>query len=352
MNTNYSREILFAQSVFNRFKSELGGFTSCAEISESKLEIIKDIGACYFHIRRDDQVTIRKLAVLPEYQKQGWGRLLIYRVICAAIESQKKSIFLKCPENLESNSFYKNIGFNLEYIEQGKNKKINHWRLPIVLPLLFYCGAGGKSKFDILAQNVGWQLGVNSGGKNKPVMHMKMIDNNFKNYCHQQHLEMVRKHKPLIATALDIVCPEQLPIILGQAEELSQYCGRVLIIPKCKIDIPEKFWLGYSVASGYGSTPLSTKFFKDRPVHLLGGSPQKQVDKYHQMNVVSLDANYAMKLAVKYSKSIYSDGIRNITVKNMNSYNALEVSLQEQMNLWQKIKPLDFVQLELDLGLP
>jgi len=333
---------LKSQSIFNNFRNEMGGFTSCAELLESELELItesdKDIGSCYFHIRKDEQVTIRKLAILPEYQKQGWGRLLIYRVICKAIEEKKKSVFLKCPSNSIANQFYQKLGFELESTEQGKNQPINHWRYHIKLPLLFYCGAGGKSKYDAIASESEWSLGINSSGKNKSHQHMMMVDNDYKNYKHHQHLEMVKRNKPLIATALDITSPEQLPEVLKQAEELAQYAGRVLIIPKCDIQIPAKYWLGYSVDSGYGSTPLQPDWFGDRPVHLLGGSPKKQAKAYYQMNVISLDANYAMKLANRHCKSVWSDGDKNIELQQCGCYEALSLSLQKQFQFWRNNK--------------
>jgi DNA (cytosine-5)-methyltransferase 1 len=326
---------LEAQRIFNRFRNELGGFTSAIELSESQAELIEEIGACYYHIRKDEQVTIRKIAVLSEHQNQGWGRLLVYRVICRAIEEKKANVFLKCPENLPSNNFYKKLGFELEATESGKNQPINHWRYHIKLPLLFYCGGGGKSKYDAIALTSGWSSGINSKGKNKAHQHMMMVDNDWKNYSHAQHIEMVRQNKPLIATARDIEHPEQLPEILEQAAELAQYAGRVLLIPKCDVQIPEKYWLGYSVDSGYGSTPLKPDWFGSRPVHLLGGSPKKQALLYPQMNVVSLDANYAQNLATNYCKAVWSDGKKNIEQREQDCYQALALSLSKQFEFWR-----------------
>ncbi len=329
-----------AQAIFNQFKDEMGGFTSAVELSESQMELVEGIGACYYHIRKDEQVTIRKLAVLPECQKQGWGRLLVYRVICKAIEEKKTSVFLKCPSNSIANQFYEKLGFKLETTEQGKNQPINHWRYRIELPLLFYCGGGGKldgkSQYDAIALNAGWSLGINSSGKNIPHRHMMMVDNDYKNYKHEQHLEMVKRNKPLIATALDVTSPEQLPEVLMQAEELSKYAGRVLIIPKCDVQIPEKYWLGYSVDSNYGSTPLSPEWFGSRPVHLLGGSPKKQALAYPQMNVISLDANYAQNLATNFCKAVWTDGERNIEKRENGCYEAFSLSAKNLFEFWRK----------------
>ncbi|MCC5641088.1 GNAT family N-acetyltransferase [Nostoc sp. CHAB 5844] len=324
-----------SQKIFNKLKDQLG-FTSIFELSESQIELIEEVGACYYHIRKDEQVTIRKLAVLPEHQRQGWGRLLIYRVICRAIEGGKTSIFLKCPADLSANNFYKNLGFELETTEQDRTRPLNHWGYHIKLPLLFYCGGGGKSKYDAIAHSAGWNLGINSSGKNTSHQHMMMVDNDWEDYKHSQHLEMVRRNKPLIATARDIEDPLQLPEILEQAAELAKYAGRVLLIPKCDVALPENYWLGYSVPSRYGSTPLKPEWFGDRPIHLLGGSPKKQALAYPQMNVISLDANYAQNLATNFCKAVWTDGNKNIERQEQGCYNALSVSLKQQFNFWRE----------------
>ncbi|MDM9583077.1 GNAT family N-acetyltransferase [Nostoc sp. GT001] len=271
----FRSEVVASYKIFNKLINQLG-FTSIFELSDLTFELVEDFGVCAYYVRKKDtQVTIRKLAVLPQHQKQGWGRLLIYRVICKAIEQQKTSIFLKCPADLSANDFYKNLGFELEATEQDRTRPLNHWRYHIKLPLLFYCGGGGKSKYDAIATEHGWNLGINSSGKNKSHQHMMMIDNDWENYDHEKHLAMVKQNKPLIATARDIEHPDQLPEILDQATELAKYAGRVLLIPKCDVTLPDSYWLGYSVESGYGKTDLKPEWFGKRPVHLLGGSPKK-----------------------------------------------------------------------------
>ncbi|NEP55993.1 MAG: GNAT family N-acetyltransferase [Symploca sp. SIO2G7] len=347
-----------AKRIASKFPQELG-FVNIRALEESDakgcLEVLQDIGFAHFHHRKDGQTTIYSLAVLPEYQKKGWGRLLFYRVLCSSIEAgcdayggsrSDLRIFLKCPVDLKANSFYEALGFKLVGTDPGKKRPLNCWEYKIKLPLLFYCGGGGKSRYDAIASNIGWQLGINSGGKIKSHLHMKMVDNDYRNYNHTKHLEMVRQNKPLICTARDIEFPEQLPEILEQAAELSKYAGRVLLIPKCDVSLPEKYWLGYSVPSGHGATSLNPEWFGDRPVHLLGGSPIKQAVLYPQMNVVSLDANYSMNVA-KHCKSVYSDGFQNIWSRESGCYQALEQSLVEQYTYWADPPLQKYVQLSL-----
>ncbi|HEY9646758.1 MAG TPA: DUF6610 family protein, partial [Chroococcidiopsis sp.] len=161
------------------------------------------------------------------------------------------------------------------------------------------------------------------------------IDNEYLNYDHDRHLEAVKKHKPLIATAQDIMNIDDLPRILKQARELSQYCGRVLLIPKVKSWLPNGFWLAYSIPTSHGGTPIEPEWFGDRPVHLLGGSPKDQARYGKLMNVVSLDGNYAMDLA-KNGNVTWQYGeekIQRLTGEK-GCYPAFRESLKRQKQYW------------------
>jgi hypothetical protein len=166
---------------------------------------------------------------------------------------------------------------------------------------------------------------------------MAMIDNEWGDaYRHEQHLEMVKRNKPLIATVKDIEAINQLPTALKQARELAQYCGRAILIPKVKSWLPDKYWLGYSIPTGHGGTDIECGWFGDRLVHLLGGSPDDQAVAAKQLNVVSLDANYAMRLA-DYGKSAWqgrSGGIKAVD----GCYPAMRVSFQKQKEYWHPKK--------------
>lgn len=333
-------KIAEAKQISVKFSNELGFVNKAAlEESEAKgnLEVIAETGFVHFHHRRDKQTTIYSLAVLPECQKQGWGRLLFYRVLCSAIENSCDRIVVKCPEDLPSNNFYKHIGFKLTNIEAGKKRKLNCWEYLIEIPLLFYCGGGGISQHDCMALDEGWRLGLRSNGKNKNHWHMAMIDNEWGDaYRHEQHLEMVKSNKPLIATVKDIEAIEQLPTALKQARELAQYCGRVVLVPKVKTWLPDKYWLGYSIPTGHGGTDIECKWFGNRFVHLLGGSPDDQAYFAKHLNVVSLDANYAMQLA-DYGKSAWQGCSSGIKVTE-GCYPAMRISFQKQKEYWHPQK--------------
>lgn len=325
--------VVYAKQIASSFSKELG-FVNRAALTESEsrqeLEVIPDIGFAHFHHRKDGQTTIYELAVAKEYQKQGWGRLLFFRVLCAAIEKKQTKIVAKCPEDLSSNNFYLSQGFKLSAVELGRKRKLNKWEYTIQLPLLFYCGSAGASKYDQISIDAGWRHGIRSDKDG--VIRCQMVDNEWHNYNHQKHLERVKEHKPLVATARDIESPEQLPKILAQAKELALYCGRVLLIPKCKVTLPAESWLAFSVPTKYGGTTIEPSWFGDRFVHLLGGSPNAQASYAKCMNVISLDANYAMNVARKCVSTWQGRQERKMS----SCYDALKLSLENQKSYWHK----------------
>lgn len=187
---------------------------------------------------------------------------------------------------------------------------INHTALDAPRWCLVHC---------CIAVRSGWLYGVQSSGSggicsNYDVIQkhkVEFIDNEFKGYKHDLHCQAVAKYKPKYATVRDIMTKDQcqevgieyypFTQILDWAEELSQYAQNVIVIPKydCLSKIPEKFMLGYSVPTSYGGTPLPIEMFKGRRIHLLGGSPNKQIAFWQAApdSIVSLDNNYLLKIA-------------------------------------------------------
>ena len=90
--------------------------------------ILVNGGMCHFHLRRDKQLTIREIIVLPEFQGKGVGTGILGTLRardCA-------SIFAKCPATLDANKWYEAKKFVLEDISYSKSgTKINHWRLEL-----------------------------------------------------------------------------------------------------------------------------------------------------------------------------------------------------------------------------
>lgn len=137
------------------------------------------------------------------------------------------------------------------------------------------------------------------------------LDIDWKNYDFQRHLEAAKATNPILTVARDIEAKKELVGILDQAYELKQFTKIVVIVPKdpalapvLSDEIPSDFLLGYSVPTKYGGTTIPPKNFT-RPVHLLGGRPDRQRKLAELMPVVSLDCN---RFTLDASFGDYFDG--------------------------------------------
>lgn len=83
------------------------------------------------HRMRDKQTTIYELVVSKEYRNQGLGKKLIEKLIEECIKLNRDFILLKCPEDNESNRFYKKYGFTFIKKQKGKKRDLNIWALEI-----------------------------------------------------------------------------------------------------------------------------------------------------------------------------------------------------------------------------
>lgn len=328
-----------AKSIANSFSKELGYVRLPAlEESEKKgcLELLPDIGFAHFHHRQNKQTTLYSLAVMKRKQKKGWGKLLLYRVLCAAIENGSNRVFLKCPQDLSSNQFYQSLGFQLVGVEE-KARPLNCWQYDIKLPLLFFCNGG--SKYDDIAAEENWRLGLQSTNRGRPQKAkrgalIQMIDNEWgSRYNHQLHFEAVKTHKPLIATIRDIEDVCQLSNVLKAAREFAPYCGRVVLIPKVKCWLPNEYWLGFSIPTSHGHCDIESEWFGDRFVHLLGGSPTQQMNYAEKLNVVSLDSKQAMLRGIAGTGKSIWQGNSGIKVAQ-GCYEAFRVSMVKQREFW------------------
>jgi len=170
---------------------------------------------------------------------------------------------------------------------------------------LIYCADGNKDLAQI-AIDAGFKYGARLPGTvHHPIY---FADQNWKNPDRERYMAELAKHRPAMATVLDWEQPEQLNKVLDWAEEAAQYVEYVLIIPKVLGGIktlPRRIngtdvILAYSVPTRYGGTFVPVWEFGGWPVHLLGGSPHKQMEMAHYLNVVSVDGNYHQSMAVRY----------------------------------------------------
>jgi len=158
------------------------------------------------------------------------------------------------------------------------------------------------------------------------------------------------QYRPRLATVLDWVKEEQLPEVLDWAEEAAQYVEYVLIVPKvvgAVSRLPRRIGgkdvvLAYSVPTRYGASAVPLWEFAGWPVHLLGGSPHKQIEVwYHLSNiadVVSVDGNYYLMKAVRYCEYwIWPGQWLQVGPVVDAPYSAFRRSCENIIEAWQRV---------------
>jgi hypothetical protein len=251
--------------------------------------------------------------------------------------------------------------------------------------LIFTLGAGGQSYVETrngtsaqvlccLACKSGWLYGLRSSAGPCAVADIMLshkvqfVDCLYTDYNHDLHLAQVAKHRPRYATVRDIMLRgqcEQAGIkyyafdqIMKWAEELREYADNVIVIPKtdCIKDIPPEYVLGLSIPTSHGGTPLPLDKFRGRRVHLLGGSPNRQISYWQALRdeVISMDNNYLMKIA-QYGVAWIPEG-RQVSLTDLGFgavsnplYVALAISLGNFGAYFRKAPPIQLDGNEAEL---
>lgn len=169
-------------------------------------------------------------------------------------------------------------------------------------PTLIFCGGNNKAFYEI-ATAAGYLYGVQLPSTAYGPLYF--ADQNWKNPNREIYINALSVHRPYMASVLDWEREEQLPEVLGWAEDAAQFVEVVMIIPKVQNGVnriprvigDKPVRLGYSVPTKHGGTELGIWEFIGWPVHLLGGSPGQQMKLSKYMDVKSADGNMAMKMA-------------------------------------------------------
>lgn len=104
-------------------------FESLNSAAERGELILVDGGMCHWHLRRDGQLTIREIIVLPDHQGQGVGAAMLDTLRCVPGAT---SIFAKCPYDLPANDWYQRRGFADEGTETTRTGRwLRLWRLQL-----------------------------------------------------------------------------------------------------------------------------------------------------------------------------------------------------------------------------
>lgn len=176
----------------------------------------------------------------------------------------------------------------------------------MAIPELIYC-ASGNARFAQIAIDAGFLYGAQMPGT---VYHWPyFVDQDWRRPNLKKYAAAVKQHRPNMASVLDWEQCEQLPKVLAWAETIAPFVEVVMIIPKVLGGVPliprsiggKPVRLGYSVPTRHGGTPLNYSEFYGWPVHLLGGSPQKQRLLTSYLDVVSIDGNMFQMMATRHS---------------------------------------------------
>ena len=191
------------------------------------------------------------------------------------------------------------------YTYWGRNHKKREGSKVVASPTLIYCAAGNKD----LAQ-IAIDAGFLYGAQLPSTMYFPIYfaDQDWKNPNMDVYITEIEKHRPEMATVLDLESPEQLDEVFSWAESIAPYVETVLIIPKYSgaiSSIPKSIGgkpvrLAYSVPTRYGGTSVPVWEFFGWPIHLLGGSPHKQMHLTQYLDVRSVDGNMHQKLATSH----------------------------------------------------
>jgi hypothetical protein len=277
-------------------------------------------GMCHWHLRRDGQLTIREIIST----RPGAGALMLRR-----LESVKgaTSLFAKCPADLPANAWYTRRGFHVEKAEWTNNGRMllcwrkslkQRMRRPNVGNLeVIYC-ADGNPRAARVAIDAGMLYGAQlpNGTGFRPYF----ADQNWKTPNRERYMTALAEQHPQLATVLDWERPEQLDEVLSWAEEAARYVQTVVIIPKVHGGIQQlprnvggkPVRLGYSIPTKFAGTTVPLHEFEGWPVHLLGGSPEKQMELYRVLNVWSVDCNYIQKMAFDYAQYWANTGVGRV----------------------------------------
>lgn len=219
---------------------------------------------------------------------------------------------------------------------------------------LIHCG-GGNRRFYEIAKTHGFLYGAQLPDTIYGPLHF--ADQDWKKPNRQKYMSELAKHRPFIASVLDWEQHDQLPEVLSWAEEAAQYVQVVMIIPKVTWGVDRvplviggrPVRLGYSVPTKFGGTSTPIWEFGNRPVHLLGGNPHRQLALTHYLNVVSADSNFAQRMAVKHcafyepdkkrhTKTYYWPTIQEAEGQKPDDapYKAFARSCENIMRLWRR----------------
>jgi hypothetical protein len=175
--------------------------------------------------------------------------------------------------------------------------------------------SGNNRQYAQLALDAGWLVGVRSDKHAyDECFPIRFVDIKYRLPDYARHLALTQRVRPRYAVVPDlnecVTTQEDIQRALQQAEQLARFCDIPLVVPK-RIEqlalLPQDTAIGFSVQSAYGGfavsllDELTRTGLQNRRIHLLGGSPHRQMDIFlhlsHIARIVSADGNMAQRMS-------------------------------------------------------
>lgn len=285
-------------------------FDSLYESSQRGELILVDGGMCHWHLRRDGQLTIREIIST----KKGAGWLMLERL---KSHPGAKSLFAKCPADLDANGWYHRRGFVLEGTETTRSGKLlNLWRLALdhtpTDDFTFVIVRGGDG---VLTPEVVRRTGVAYGLREDYASYMQpvyMVDFDWRRAVTparwRRYLDILRDLKPYAAMVPDYESPAQYRQLMNQIADVRPLVKEVMVCPKFEhapSHIPRDIRMAISVPSEHAGYLPKPEELAGRKLHLLGGHIDQWLylkSYYNDAQIVSGDTATPIHQAHAFGK--------------------------------------------------
>lgn len=212
---------------------------------------------------------------------------------------------------------------------------------------LYYCAGGGR-QFAQIAIESGLLYGARLPGCVQ--FPIQFADQDWKKPNKGAYMKALERYRPTLATVLDWEQSEQQREVFDWAESASAFVDTLIIIPKwygAVVRIPEAI-NGTPIRIGVpcgphqstGALPLE---IGNRPVHLLGGQPHRQMDLARYLNVVSVDCSttaYMARLKCAFWENRRWIQLQSIGMGTVSGapYEAFKRSCSNVIDAWNKFQ--------------
>lgn len=159
----------------------------------------------------------------------------------------------------------------------------------------------------------------------------------------EDHLNVVKQHSPKYAVAPDIHDSENYDLVISKADLLNRHAEIVIVVPKGvkPSRIPSRFRVGLPAQDRFGGVPWNVWQYRNcKSVHILGGSPARQNELSHYVNVHSVDTASPLKAA--QFGDVWNGGWEE---KGHNYYDRVERSMGNLLKHWNERVNEDRVNL-------